>query len=140
MEFKSGANPDQTLPLPQNVLVVTGIAKPDYLIDHLNSSISKSSERSTIKLKAFADHHKYSEGDLNEIASIFDTFASAEKGILTTEKDWVKLGPLLANHPSLPHWIIAPIQFQMEKEDTFIASLNHKISELPNSRTNERLR
>ncbi len=114
--------------LPGNIYVVSGIAKPSYLIDHVKAIIHKGSRDGKLLVKSYPDHHKYTATDLSEIASTFDTFASAEKAILTTEKDWVKLAPLLEDHPDRYYWIVAPIAFQLEQEDAFLASLKHKIA------------
>ncbi|MES2628391.1 MAG: tetraacyldisaccharide 4'-kinase [Bacteroidota bacterium] len=111
-------------PLPENILVVTGIAKPEYLLDFAKSQ----SPQGIIGTLFFADHHKYTAADISKIASLFDTFATAGKVILTTEKDWVKLEPLLGSHTTRNHWAVAPIAFYVEHEDTFLASLSNKLA------------
>lgn len=110
-------------------LVVTGIAEPSYLIKYVESQLNNHFGPKLVRSIPYPDHHKYSIENLEEIASLFDTFASAEKAIITTEKDWVKLAPLLENHHSRNHWIVVPIAFQLEQEEIFLAKLNQKIAE-----------
>jgi len=68
----------------QNVLLVTGIANEQPIIDLL-----KLKDISINKL-SFRDHHKYTKRDIEKIKKLFDTFAS-ELIVLTTEKDAQKL-------------------------------------------------
>lgn len=64
-----------------SVLLFTGIANPDPLIDYVNR-ISK--ETNFIK---FADHHFYTKKDLDLIIEKFDSILNKNKILLTTEKD-----------------------------------------------------
>ncbi len=65
-----------------NILLVTGIAKPEPLK-------AKLSECGTdVMLMQYADHHSFSEKDLENIATTFDNLLTGEKKmIITTEKD-----------------------------------------------------
>lgn len=121
-QFRNGLSGEPVLQPPKELLIVTGIAKPSYLIKHLEKSGSKAHQMS------FPDHHKYTTADLDKIASGFDTFASPEKAVLTTEKDWVKLAPLADYHKDWT-WIIAPIRFQLQREEDFLAELKQKIAD-----------
>jgi tetraacyldisaccharide 4'-kinase len=67
------------------VLLVTGIAKPKNLTEYLNQQGVKYSNI------AFTDHHKFTKKDIQRIREKFDTFTSAKKIILTTEKDYARM-------------------------------------------------
>ncbi len=67
------------------VLLVTGIANPTSLINHLKSYDI------TFKHLKFADHHNFSVNDVLKINSDFVNLGSGKKIILTTEKDYVRL-------------------------------------------------
>jgi len=69
----------------KKVVLFTGIAKPQYLVDFL---ISKGAEVNHLN---FPDHHDYSMPDLKKVREIFDNFGPAEKLVITTEKDAIKL-------------------------------------------------
>jgi tetraacyldisaccharide 4'-kinase len=68
-----------------NVLLVTGIANPTPLLNHL-----KSYDINFKHLK-FADHHNFTDFDILEIRSKMANLGSGKKIILTTEKDYVRL-------------------------------------------------
>ncbi len=121
--------------IPEKLLVVTGIARPEYLLDKLTTQFSASQ----IETLSFADHHHYTAADLEKIAKIFDTFAGEKKAILTTEKDWVKLAPLVAKTPLSDHWLIAPIKFRLEEEERFVSDLKNKLAELSANANHEYL-
>lgn len=71
--------------MPENVVLVSGIARPEPLEEYVKKQFRMSQHL------RFADHYRYAEGDLARIQS-----AVPEGGaVLTTEKDFVKLAPLL---------------------------------------------
>lgn len=63
-----------------NVLLVTGIAETESLVNHLK-------EKSNVKHLSFGDHHRFTPNDLLKITDLFDSFAKEDKIIVTTEKD-----------------------------------------------------
>lgn len=69
----------------ENAVLVTGIANPQPLIDHL--------KRHDIGLKtiSFPDHHRFSQSDIDEINQVFQSINEQNKIILTTEKDAMRL-------------------------------------------------
>lgn len=69
------------------VLLVTGIAKPNHLLDFL-----KKNEVSYTHLK-FSDHHHFSENDIAKIKKEKERLGS-EALLLTTEKDYIRLQQL----------------------------------------------
>ncbi len=67
------------------ILIVTGIASPKLIQDHLKQ-FSKQTE-----VLSFPDHHYYTPGDLNRIMQKFSALQSENKIIITTEKDSMRL-------------------------------------------------
>lgn len=66
--------------LPRSLTVVTGIAHPDPLLEHLRS------KGFSCRHLAFKDHHNFSDRDLQAIRS-----QAGGKPVLTTEKDYMRL-------------------------------------------------
>ncbi|PQJ77884.1 tetraacyldisaccharide 4'-kinase [Polaribacter porphyrae] len=67
------------------VLLITGIANPEPLLDFLNN------KQITFKHLAFSDHHNFTNLEIVNIQQKFDAIKSEQKIILTTEKDYVRL-------------------------------------------------
>jgi len=67
------------------ILLVTGIANPSGLAEYL--------KRKTDKLETivFRDHHEFTVDDLRSITETFNNIANANKIIVTTEKDAMRL-------------------------------------------------
>lgn len=132
LDYRSAFSGEILASLPDQLLVVTGIAKPEYLMDQLRSEMTMDGAGNQLELLTFPDHHKYTEPDLIEIATLFDTFAGAQKAILTTEKDWVKLAPLIKEGKE--HWILAPIRFSIQQEDELLQAINEKLAAISANR------
>jgi tetraacyldisaccharide 4'-kinase len=71
--------------LKKGILVVSGIASPEYMISYLE----KMSEE--VECAVFPDHHYYDRSDILLINQRFHGLKSAEKIIVTTEKDVQRL-------------------------------------------------
>jgi tetraacyldisaccharide 4'-kinase len=69
----------------QEVLLVSGIANPQPLKNHLAKQVSSFTELS------YSDHHIFSIDDLKNIRKQYDQLKGSNKFILTTEKDAVRL-------------------------------------------------
>jgi tetraacyldisaccharide 4'-kinase len=67
------------------VLLITGIAKPDPLLEYLNK------ESVFYKHLKFSDHHNFDVSDIVKIQNTYDSMVSSKKLILTTEKDFTRL-------------------------------------------------
>ena len=67
------------------VILITGIANPKPLIDHLGTIFNE-----VIHL-SFPDHHRFNVNDVKSISNAFDNLSTIRKFILTTEKDAVRL-------------------------------------------------
>ncbi|MEY3084356.1 MAG: tetraacyldisaccharide 4-kinase [Bacteroidota bacterium] len=99
--------------LSANILLVTGIANPNPLIEFLT-------EKNKIEHISFSDHHNFSAKEIQKIHEKFDTFVSESWSILTTEKDFMRLLPViekwgLSRYP----WFYIPIQLKIENENAF---------------------
>jgi tetraacyldisaccharide 4'-kinase len=74
-------DPEKKIPL----LVVTGIASPEVLINYLGTFSDP------IENIAYPDHHYYSRNDIIQITEKFHKIRGAGKIIITTEKDLTRL-------------------------------------------------
>ncbi len=92
-----------------NVLAVTGIANPKPLLNYLQTKGAK------VKSLPYADHYDFSGKDLQKISQEFARLQADKKIILTTEKDKVKLLPLLKSQPDLiSNFYYLPIKVAFE--------------------------
>ena len=67
------------------VLIVAGIARPEYLIEHVDERTPKTYEF------LFADHHRYTKDDVKNVINAYHRIPEERKCMVTTEKDIVKL-------------------------------------------------
>ena len=90
-----------------DILVVCGIARSEYLEDYL-TAMGKS-----VNVLKFADHHDYSENDIATIARYASNMDSAGKMIITTEKDAVRLSSHIRQirNYQLDLWVL-PVQVE----------------------------
>lgn len=72
------------LPLRGRPLLITGIARPHYLLEHVRAQYP------TAELMAFGDHHRFTDRDARRIEH---RMQQGFDFILTTEKDFVRLLP-----------------------------------------------
>jgi tetraacyldisaccharide 4'-kinase len=85
----------------KEVLLVTGIANPQPL---KNMVEEKSHSYSMMQ---YRDHHIFRIDDLRDIKKRFENISSAEKMILTTEKDAMRLMKFKSELEGLPLYVIA---------------------------------
>lgn len=113
-----------------DVLLLTGIANPKPLKEFLNTRVH------SYDMLRYADHHIFSSDDLKEIIRQFEKMQSANKIILTTEKDGVRLEKFAKELTAFPIYIL-PIEHRfLFNDDTafqqditsFIASFDKKPS------------
>jgi len=72
----------------KGALLITGIALPQQLRDYLGNYFSE------LRHIKFPDHHRYTKSDLEMILNSWNKLESAERYIITTEKDSVRLREL----------------------------------------------
>jgi tetraacyldisaccharide 4'-kinase len=85
------------------ILLICGIANPRPLKDFLAKQVH------TYEMLRYADHHIFSISDLEDIKKQFAAVAAADKMILTTEKDAVRLQKFEKEIAHLPIGVI-PIE------------------------------
>lgn len=93
------------------VLLVCGIANPVPLQEFLTPHVQ------SYDMLRFPDHHIFSIDDLDEIKSQYEKISSANKIILTTEKDGVRLQKFEKELRELPIFVM-PIQHSFMFNDT----------------------
>ena len=98
--------------LAYDITLVTGIADPRPLIEHLKLKCQK------VQLIRFSDHHNYSTKSINKILSIHKQNKSTKKLILTTEKDILKIKQFLPNFKNEKLYYI-PISTKINGRDIF---------------------
>ena len=104
---------DKKIKTIKNILLVTGIANPEHLVNHLKNNF-------LVHSISFRDHHVFTRTDLNKIHEKFDTFDLEESIILTTEKDKVRLSKFKTrisegNYP----WYYQPMNIRIRGESDF---------------------
>ena len=97
---------------PKNVLLVTGIGNPTPLIEHLEKSYNVSHLR-------FKDHHDFTAKDILSIHQKFNTFASHESIVVTTEKDYMRLRVFDEVMGGQIPWFYQPINVVIENDEQF---------------------
>jgi tetraacyldisaccharide 4'-kinase len=70
---------------PENILLFCGIANPSPLVNFAGKNCCK------LKTITFPDHHDFSGNDIEKILQEWKNISSANKIIITTEKDWRRL-------------------------------------------------
>ena len=91
-------------------ILVTGIADSSYLLDYLNS---KNLKFTHIK---YSDHHNYTSSDISYISK-----KAKNQIVLTTEKDYWRLNPLVENF----HLYFLPIKMSFFSNEEKISFDNH---------------
>jgi tetraacyldisaccharide 4'-kinase len=102
----------------EEVLLVTGISNPRPLKKYVE-------ERSqSYQLLQYRDHHIFTIEDWKEINKSFKKFDTANKRILTTEKDMVRLDKFLPEMNALPFYVV-PIKhkFLFGEQELFNTTL-----------------
>jgi tetraacyldisaccharide 4'-kinase len=120
------------LNLNTEVLLVTGIANPQPLKKLLE-------ERTHIYyMMSYSDHYIFHIDDLKDIKKRFDRIEAAQKIILTTEKDAMRLMKFKSELEAFPVYVI-PISshFLFEQETTFIERVTRFIDEFKPANSEE---
>ncbi len=94
------------------IVLITGIANPQPLKEHLQKSYSE------IIHLSFSDHHNFIENDLNDISTAFNTLKSKNRYLFTTEKDAVRLREIInIAEPMKSAFFYIPIGIYFLNED-----------------------
>ena len=102
----------------KNVLLICGIANPKPLKDFLTSHVH------TYDMLRFNDHHIFDSEDLKDIIKHFEKITAADKIIITTEKDGVRLQKFSEELKDYPIYVL-PIEHSFLFDETAI--FNKKI-------------
>ncbi len=114
-ELKSFGN--APVPHAKNILLVTGIGNPAPLIRHLE-------KQARVVHLHYRDHHAFESKDILTIHEKFDTFASRDKIIVTTEKDYMRIKDISEAKELENQWFYQPIITQIDNEEPFKRLLN----------------
>lgn len=111
-----------------SVLVVTAIANPQPLYDYLAGK-----PFGEVRRMAFSDHHSFTAKDVAKIQKKWQGISQDQKIILTTEKDKVKLLPLLQSYAPSDfvdsiYFISIKVDFGKE-EKTFLSQLESCVNQ-----------
>lgn len=68
-----------------DVLLISAIARTDYLLEYLNSKVN------SVRILEYEDHHLFDRFDMANLKSRFEDMDSDKKIIITTEKDAMRL-------------------------------------------------
>jgi tetraacyldisaccharide 4'-kinase len=88
----------------RRLLAFAGLGSPQGFADTLDGAGIR-----RVALAEFPDHHWFTPADLHELAR--DARAAGAQGLITTEKDWVRLRDLPS--PPLPLWVL-PVRLVLE--------------------------
>ena len=104
----------------ESALIVAGIGNPMPLVEFWQSKCS-------VELMAFPDHHNYSSSDITAIHEKFGKFASENKVIITTEKDYMRLQQFDEVFDQKNAWHYQPIAITIKNQKKFNALLDDYI-------------
>lgn len=104
--------------VPKKYIVVVGIANNDDFIRHCQSTYLVK------EVFTFSDHHAYAEKDIQKISASL----SADTGLLTTEKDWVKLNSVKALQGFACYYVPITTTF-LEEEEKFLEEVKNSLKE-----------
>jgi tetraacyldisaccharide 4'-kinase len=115
------------VPAGARVLAVAAIARPGPFVEELRQSGFDVAGEMT-----WRDHHRFTRADIERIRA--STAASGALGIVTTEKDMVRLLPLRPL-PFAVAW--RPLHVRVEPHDRFVSWLLARLAEDPAERLRE---
>jgi tetraacyldisaccharide 4'-kinase len=107
----------------QDIVVLTGIAHPKPLIDHLSRDAMNRVSTTTkglniVKHYDFPDHHIYTEKEIQSIYNQHFNNAGNHCALVTTEKDWMRLqSDQIINIVSLLPIYVVPVQIEFLTEN-----------------------
>lgn len=93
--------------LTGKALVITGIAQPAPFIDYLERTVTVE------QVFSFKDHHDYTNDEVQEVIKCLKN----DNFVVTTEKDFVKLKPLVKDTEWENRFLYIPIQMEFIGED-----------------------
>jgi tetraacyldisaccharide 4'-kinase len=98
----------------QNIIVVTGIAKPGPLLKYLKNHYN------ILEHCKFSDHYQFKEKDINDIHNLLVKFVDSNPIIITTEKDAMRLvGSEFENKIGDQPWYYQEITIELNDKEGF---------------------
>ena len=98
---------------PKRVLLVTGIANPKPLLNHLT-------KKYIVEHISYRDHYAFTKEDIQTIHRKFNTFVEDDWIIITTEKDIMRLKNNISTWNLVDYpWYYQPISMQIDNEEKF---------------------
>ncbi len=96
----------------ENVLLVTGIGNPSPLIEYWK-------KKTNVVHIGFQDHYNFTSKDITNIHEKFGSFASRNKVIITTEKDYMRLRSFSEVKDDSFAWHYQPITIKIDNQQAF---------------------
>lgn len=113
------------------LLVLTGIASPALMYNHLNQFSKK------IEIVSFPDHYYFSGSDIQSVLQKFEALGAGKKIIVTTEKDVMRLRDI----PDLPaefkhnlYYLPVKVKFLDEGDNEFNKKILNYVGENKSNR------
>ena len=97
MEAQSGRRVPVADLAGRRLMAFAGLGSPQGFADTLEAAGVR-----RVGFAEFPDHHWFTPGDLDQLAR--EARASSAQGLITTEKDWVRVRDM--PRPALPLWIL----------------------------------
>ncbi len=120
LQTLDGRATDLDLHRMEQVLVVTGIAHPEPMLEEVRRN-------SKAQHLAFADHHTYTTHDINHIRATFEAMQATRKIIVTTEKDAMRLRGITKD---LPFYVLpVKVAFHQDGDLSFDQLIESSVKE-----------
>lgn len=110
------------LPHIENVLLVSGIGNPSPLLSYLKNKFN-------VEHLKYNDHHSFTVKDIADIHEIFDSFATSDKIIVTTEKDYMRIKDII-DVEDAKNWFYLPITTTIDEREKFNRLLDGYIDKI----------
>lgn len=115
-----GKEVDMDLRRMDCVLVLTGIAHPEPMVEEVRRSCK-------VQHMAFPDHHSYTKRDIQRVREAFDGIKGERKIILTTEKDAMRLRGISGD---LPVYVLpVEVAFHKDRDIDFDQAIESSVRE-----------
>jgi tetraacyldisaccharide 4'-kinase len=120
---------EELLEAAADVLLVSGIAKPDTLVKYVLENYT------LVKHMRYGDHYQYRNKDIENIIKEFERLQGKNKAILTTEKDWIRLVEYQEKLANLPVYYLPIESIFLEDGSLFDKMVLNSLSSVENSKT-----
>jgi len=100
--------------IKKNIILVTGIAKPNPLLNYLKKTYN------VLEHCKFTDHYRFKEKDIDDISNLLVKFAELDPVIMTTEKDAMRLiGCDFEDKVKQQSWFYQTITVEIDEKEKF---------------------